>query len=103
MAQHETRFDLGLLDVWTFQFRKKVCSRCGERLVRKKRAESTGRRMQWEVDGLTLRGWYGDRTYLTFLYVCRSCRLRWTLGQLRRGESGLPIPATENLDWHQLV
>ena len=91
MSQREIRYSLSLIDLYTMIFTRKRCLRCGGGLVRESEETSTGPKMQVETEGFGFRAWYGNRTDVTVCYVCRACSLRYTLGQLRRGESGEPL------------
>jgi hypothetical protein len=91
MAQHQIRFQLGLLDLWTLLFTTKRCPVCRRSLVRRTEKESTGPGWQRDGEGLSFEFWYGDRSDVTLLYACETCRVRYTLAQLRRGEGGEPF------------
>jgi rubredoxin len=88
MAQSEREVRVGFGDLWTLLFRRKICPKCGARLVRHMDIQATG--PKWQREGwVGLDLWYGDKTVEEVVYRCEPCGLTYTLRQLRLGLPGV--------------
>lgn len=85
--------NLGLGELWTLLFRKKLCPVCGTKLVRHS-DHITDPQPRWHNDGGGFRWqfWYGTEVKVTPRYVCEKCRVTYSLAQLGEGTPGDPLP-----------